>query len=129
MTRMDMITEEALARLIPAFYGRVRQDPLIGPVFNAAIHDWDEHLGKLTAFWSSVMLTSGRYKGSPMAAHLRHVDEITPEMFERWLAIWDETTADLMAPEAARALQDRAARIGESLRLGLAYRPGAAAFG
>ena len=126
MTGMDIITEESLATLVPAFYARVREDPLIGPLFNAAIHDWDEHLGRLTAFWSSVMLTSGRYKGSPMAAHLRHVEAITPDMFDRWLAIWNETTAELMPMEAAAALQDRAARIGESLKLGLMYRPGAA---
>lgn len=117
----DVITEESLGRLIPAFYGRVREDALIGPLFNAAIHDWPEHLGKLTAFWSSVMLTSGRYKGSPMAAHLRHIDAIKPEMFRRWLEIWAETTAELMPPPAAAALQEKAGRIGESLQLGLAF--------
>ena len=117
----EFITEESLAELIPAFYARVRQDPLIGPLFNEAIHDWPEHLGKLTAFWSSVMLTSGRYKGSPMVAHLRHIDSIKPVMFERWLEIWAETTADLIPPEAAAALQAKAARIGESLQLGLSF--------
>lgn len=122
MTGADIITEDMLATLVPAFYGRVRQDPLIGPLFNAAVDDWDEHLGKLTAFWSSVMLTSGRYKGSPMAAHLRHADAIRPEMFERWLAIWAETTSDLVPGAAAQTLQERAGRIAESLQLGLAFR-------
>jgi hemoglobin len=122
MTGMDdIITEESLAELVPAFYARVREDELIGPLFNAAVDDWDEHLGKLTAFWSSVMLTSGRYKGSPMVAHLRHVDAIKPVMFERWLEIWGETTRDLMPPEAAAALQGKAARIAESLQLGLNF--------
>jgi hemoglobin len=117
----DMITEESLAELVPAFYARVRQDALIGPLFNEAVDDWGEHLGKLTAFWSSVMLTSGRYKGSPMVAHLRHIDAIKPVMFERWLEIWAETTADLMPPEAAAAMQEKAARIAESLQLGLSF--------
>jgi hemoglobin len=122
MTDMDeIITEESLGRLIPAFYARVREDELIGPLFNVAIDDWGEHLGKLTAFWSSVMLTSGRYKGSPMVAHLRHIDSIKPVMFERWLEIWAETTTDMMPPEAAAALQAKAARIGESLQLGLSF--------
>lgn len=125
MAGADLITEENLEKLVDAFYARVRRDPLIGPIFNGAIHDWDEHLGKLTAFWSSVMLTSGRYKGSPMAAHLRHIDAITPDMFQRWLALWAETTTDLMPADAALALQDRANRIGESLKLGLTFRPGA----
>jgi hemoglobin len=117
----DMITEESLAELVPAFYARVRQDALIGPLFNEAVDDWGEHLGKLTAFWSSVMQTSGRYKGSPLVAHLRHIYAIKPVMFERWLEIWAETTADLMPPEAAAAMQEKAARIAESLQLGLSF--------
>jgi hemoglobin len=116
------IDEAGLARLIPAFYARVREDAELGPVFNDAVHDWPEHLEKLTAFWSSVMLTSGRYKGQPMPAHMKHVDRITPALFDRWLAIWARTTDELMPPEAAAALQAKAARISESLQLGLFFR-------
>ena len=54
--RFQHISEEALGQLVQRFYARVRQDPLIGPVFNDAISDWPEHLQKLQAFWSSVML-------------------------------------------------------------------------
>ena len=60
------ITETQLETLIPRFYARVREDAVIGPVFEGAIADWDGHLEKLIAFWSSVMLTSGRYKGNPV---------------------------------------------------------------
>ena len=119
----DLPSEEDLARLIPAFYARVREDPLIGPVFNAAIDDWPHHLERLTAFWSSVMLTSGRYKGSPMQAHLRHRGSIEPEMFARWLALWHEVTDAMLSPAAARAMQGKADLIGESLQLALFYRP------
>ena len=68
------------------------------------------------------MLTSGRYKGSPMAAHLEHKAAITPAMFDRWLAIWADTTNEMMAPAAAAALQAKAARIAESLQLALFFR-------
>jgi len=115
------ITEAALERVIPAFYARVRQDALLGPVFNGAIADWPEHLTTLVAFWSSVMLTTGRYKGQPMAAHLRHRAQVTPAHFERWLALWaDETNAQL-PPAAAAAMQAKAARIAESLSLALFF--------
>jgi truncated hemoglobin YjbI len=50
---------------------RARLDPVIGPVFNNAVKDWNEHLRKLYDFWSLVMLTSCRYKGNPMAAHVK----------------------------------------------------------
>ena len=122
MTRDDQIDEAALERLIPAFYDRVRADADIGPLFNAAVDDWAEHLEKLVAFWSSVMLTSGRYKGSPVADHLKHREAITPAMFDRWLAIWADTTTELLAPAAAAALQAKAARIAESLHLALFFR-------
>lgn len=115
------ITEASLERLVRTFYGRVREDALLGPVFNAAVEDWEEHFHRLTAFWSSVMLTSGRYKGNPFGAHLKH--PITPQMFERWLALWGETVGELFDPEAARQLRVRAERIGQSLSQGLFFRP------
>ncbi len=77
----EIITEETLAELVKLFYARVRQDPDLGPIFNDAIQDWPHHLGKLTDFWHSVMLTSGRYKGNPMLKHLIHRARITPEHF------------------------------------------------
>ncbi|HEY0595996.1 MAG TPA: group III truncated hemoglobin, partial [Sphingopyxis sp.] len=90
--------------------------------FNAAVDDWPGHLEKLIAFWSSVMLTTGRYKGSPVAEHLKHRQAITPAMFDRWLAIWADTTNELLAPAVAAALQAKAVRIAESLQLALFFR-------
>lgn len=116
------VSEAQLERLIPSFYARVRDDALIGPVFEGAIGDWPQHLGKLIDFWSSVMLTSGRYKGSPVAAHLKHLPTITPPMFDRWLMLWAEVTAELLPPTTAAALQGKAARIAESLKLALYFR-------
>lgn len=121
------IDDDKLKTLVDVFYERVRADPELGPIFNDAIGDWPEHLEKLTAFWSSVMLTSGRYKGNPMMAHLKHVRRITPALFDRWLALWARTTSDVMAPAAASALQEKAQRISESLQYAMFHRPGAAA--
>ena len=118
------LTEARLKALIELFYGRVRRDPLIGPVFNDAIHDWPEHLEKLQAFWSSVMLASGRYKGRPLPAHVRHGDRIGQASFERWLFLWREATEEVLPAAAAAALQDKAARIAESLSLGIEFAQG-----
>lgn len=115
------IDEEALKTLVDTFYAKVRQDALIGPVFNGAIDDWPQHLKKLQAFWSSVMLTTGRYKGRPLPAHIKHGDSITSASFDRWLALWRETTTELFDPASAAALQEKAERIGESLSLGIAF--------
>lgn len=123
MDARGQLNEESLASLVALFYGRVRQDPELGPIFNDAIADWPHHLSKLTDFWHSVMLTSGRFKGNPMMKHLIHKARIRPEHFDRWLALWDEATAEMMAPEHAEAMQLRARRIGESLKLALYFRP------
>jgi hemoglobin len=118
------ITEPAIAALVERFYAKARRDPLIGPVFNDAIEDWDEHLDKLRAFWSSVMLTTGRYKGNPMAAHMKL--PIEPPFFERWLALWGETATEVFDRDTASLFQEKAGRIAESLKLALFYRPGMA---
>jgi hemoglobin len=115
------ISEEALQDVMHHFYGRVRADPLIGPVFEQAIDDWPEHLAKLQSFWSSVMFTSGRYKGRPLPAHIKHAGTINASAFQRWLALWTESTDALLDPESAAALQGKAGRIAESLALGIQF--------
>ncbi|WP_225421207.1 group III truncated hemoglobin [Sphingomonas parva] len=119
--KRNEITEDGLRVLVETFYAKVRQDPAIGPVFNAAIDDWPEHLEKLQAFWSSVTLGTGRYKGRPMPAHIKHADSISAASFERWLALWAETSGELFEAGPAAALQDKAGRIAESLAMGMAF--------
>lgn len=118
------MTEGQIATLVDRFYARVREDAALGPVFNGAIEDWPGHLEKLGAFWSSVMLTSGRYKGNPMAAHLKHREKIHPSMFERWLALWGETAREIFGEQAAAVLVAKAERIAESLQLGMFFKLG-----
>lgn len=120
MTIGPIVTEGEIAALVHRFYAKARRDPLIGPVFEAAVEDWDEHLETLCRFWSSVMLTSGRYKGNPMAAHLPL--PIRPEFFDRWLALFAETAAEVVGPAAA-VFREKANRIAESLKLALFFRP------
>lgn len=118
----QMVTEAQLQLLVDRFYAKIRQEPVLGPIFNSAVDDWPEHLEKLGAFWSSVMLTTGRYKGNPFAAHMKHSSQITPDMFDRWLALWGETAGELLPPEDAAAVRAKAERIAESLKLGLFFR-------
>ncbi len=43
-------------------------------------------------------------------------------MFDRWLALWAEVTEEILPAPAAAALQRKAARIAESLKLALYFR-------
>lgn len=122
--RIGEISEDAIHRLVDTFYGKVRTDPELAPVFHRAIPgDWEPHLATMRAFWSSVMLTSGRYKGNPMIKHMR-LEGMQPQLFTRWLALFGEACEELFEPEIGEAFRIRAARIAESLKLGLFYKPG-----
>jgi hemoglobin len=116
------LTEEDIGRLVDTFYAKVREDPALGPVFDRAISDWGPHLATMRKFWSSVMLTSGRYKGNPVAVHHR-VEGIEYDLFARWLALFDDSCRELFDDALAEAFRDKAARIAESLKLALFFRP------
>jgi hemoglobin len=106
-----------ISLLVDRFYEKVRADPLIGPVFNAAVHDWDDHKRTLTSFWCSVTLRTSSYRGNPMAVH--RMQPIRLEHFERWLALWRVATHEALNETDARQMIEHADRIGRSLRLGL----------
>lgn len=112
------IDEALIERLVRGFYARVRDDALIGPVFEARIKDWEPHLQQMFAFWSSVALMTGRYHGQPMRKHLPL--PVDARHFDRWLALFEATARELCGPKAADHFIERARRIAESLELGIA---------
>ncbi|MEX2617647.1 MAG: group III truncated hemoglobin [Alphaproteobacteria bacterium] len=116
------IDEAMIESLVHRFYARIREDALLGPVFKARIADWDLHLQRMCAFWSSVALLTGRYHGSPVAKHLPlPVDAVH---FDRWLALFEATAAETCPPAARDHFMERARRIAESLELGIAGKAG-----
>jgi hemoglobin len=112
------IDEAMIDRLVRGFYARVRDDALIGPIFNARITDWEPHLQRMCAFWSSVALMTGIYHGTPMQKHAPL--PIDGRHFDRWLALFEEAARELCPPKAADHFIERARRIAESLELGAA---------
>lgn len=115
------ITEAMIGELVDKFYGRVRQDDLLGPIF-AVVQDWDEHLAKLRDFWSSVVLTTGRYHGQPMRAHLPLT--LIGNHFDRWLDLFEQTAREVCPPAAAAHFIDKARRIADSFEMASATQAG-----
>lgn len=117
------VTEANITMLVDRFYARVRRDPALGPIFANAIAEdaWPAHLDKMYAFWSSVMLTSGRYKGNPVSTH-RKVAGVAPPLFGDWLDLFEATAAELFVPAIADRFVRAARRIAESLKLALFFR-------
>ncbi len=97
------LNEAGISNLIATFYDRVRADESLAPVFARAIPEghWAGHLGHMSAFWSSVMQSSGRYHGKPVQMHAKHLDALIPAMFTRWLELWAQTAHALFPPEQA----------------------------
>lgn len=112
------IDEPMIEKLVRGFYDRVRKDPVIGPVFEARIRDWEPHLQNMFAFWSSLTLQSGRYHGQPTAKHVSL--PVDAQHFDRWLILFEQTARDLCPAAAADIFIARARRIAESLELGIA---------
>jgi len=62
---------ESITQLVHGFYDDVRQDPLLGPVFEKALHgQWDAHLQRLVDFWSTVALGTRSFKGDVFGKHM-----------------------------------------------------------
>ena len=112
------IDEAMIGRLVRTFYREIRADAVLGPIFNARITNWDDHIEKLCAFWSSVALMSGRYHGQPMQAHVPL--PIQRAHFDRWLDLFERTAIETCGARAAAHFVVRARRIADSLELGIA---------
>ncbi|WP_237165290.1 group III truncated hemoglobin [Pandoraea vervacti] len=118
-TRIAEIDEDAVRLLVHAFYGRIRDDDLLGPVFRQALEGrWDMHLEKMVAFWCSIVLGAKRYRGNVTQAH-QPFAHLSGEHFSRWLALFFDTLDKLFEPQAAFAFAEPAIRIAESLQLNL----------
>jgi len=116
------INEAMIESLVRAFYDKARKDALLGPIFDRHVVDWETHLNRMCAFWSSVALMTGRYHGQTMAKHLPL--PVDSRHFDRWLELFRQTALEACPPAAAAHLVERAARVAESLELGIAGQNG-----
>ena len=121
----DRLDEAMIHAVVHAFYVDVRRDPLIGPIFNAAIasEEWPAHLDKLCDFWSATLLRTGRYDGRPLPPHLG-IPGLGEAHFRRWLTLFRDTVQRLCPEDIAALFMDRALRIAHSFRLAVAFSKG-----
>lgn len=117
MPTPDLCTEEEVSSLVHGFYGRVRRDAVLGPIFERHIADWTPHLAKMVDFWSGALRGTARFRGTPMPKHIA-LPGLSAQLFERWLALFRATTATLGNPGLEQRANDLAARIAESLWYG-----------
>jgi hemoglobin len=116
MRNPELCREDEIAAMVHRFYASVRGDPLIGPVFDAHVTDWDRHLARMCDFWSSVLLGTTRYRGTPMPTHTK-LPALSPAFFRRWLELFHATTLTL----GNRGLQQKADALAERIAQSLWY--------
>ncbi|MDR5750863.1 MULTISPECIES: group III truncated hemoglobin [unclassified Caballeronia] len=115
--RHTQADETNIRALVEAFYRRVDDDPLLGPIFSRELTGrWDDHLAKMTTFWSSLVLGSKQYRGNVQEAH-RPLGDIEPQHFARWLSLFLDTVESRYEPAAAVLFMEPALRIAQSLQL------------
>lgn len=109
--------EAAVERMVRLFYRNGLADPVLAPIFQGAIHDWESHIRLVADFWSNSIHGTRRYKGNAYAPHMKLRFE--PEAFEHWLAAFEAAAAEALgAVEAARAI-GVARHMAQSYRAGL----------
>lgn len=109
------------------FYGRVRKNETLGPIFEERLAGhWEQHFEKLTDFWMTVLGGIPAYKGNPFGTHHPVVHEGVHRMkvqhFNIWLDIFATATAATLPEELAEHARTKANRIADSLRQGLFFR-------
>jgi hemoglobin len=99
----DITTLEDIKLLVDSFYGKIREDALLAPIFYAVIQDhWPAHLEKMYRFWQTILLEEYTYSGSPFPPHAKL--SVNKTHFDQWLHLWsvtiDENFSGTLATEA-----------------------------
>lgn len=108
-----------IRHMVEQFYAKIREDDRLGPIFAARIEDWDTHLDRMTAFWSSVLHESGGFHGNPMVKHIA-IPGIERDDFMHWLTLFNATLDEIERdPQATDLIAGRARMIADSLLTGI----------
>jgi len=109
--------ERAIEQMVRLFYERGRADPFLGPIFNAAIHDWEAHIAVVRDFWLGAVHGADRYKGNAFAPHMKL--DFGPEAFDHWIATLESAARDTLPPVDAATAIRVARHMAESFKMGL----------
>jgi hemoglobin len=116
----DIETEADVRMLVDEFYGAIRNDALLNPIFtDIAQVDWAHHLPKMYAFWNGLILGLPGYAGAPFPPHT--VLPVGREHFSRWLELFRATVDRLFSGERAQRAKNAAGSIAHTfaMRLGV----------
>lgn len=118
--KKDILNLDDIKLLVDTFYDKVREDKLIGPIFDEKIQNrWPQHLAKMYTFWQTVLLEDHTYFGSPFPPHANL--PVQKEHFERWLSLFSETVYELFQGPTANEAMWRANKMAEMFQIKINY--------
>lgn len=118
--RRDIETLDDIKLLVDTFYGKVRDDNALAPIFNEQIQDrWPEHLEKMYTFWQTVLLEEHTYFGSPFPPHAKL--PVSHAHFEQWLVLFTQTLNELFNGEKAEEAIWRANKMAQMFEMKIEY--------
>lgn len=111
-TKPELLELDDIKLLVDAFYNKIKNDSLLGPIFNHRIKgNWPAHLDKMYRFWQTVLLGEHTYFGSPF---LPHADlPVAHQHFKQWMALFTATVDELFVGEKAEEAVWRAGKMTE----------------
>lgn len=116
----DILSLDDVKLLVNDFYGKVREDALLGPVFNDRIQDrWPQHLSKMYQFWETVLLGNHTYYGAPFPPHAKL--PVDSSHFNRWLQLFEATVDEHFSGEIAEEAKWRGRKMAAIFQTKIAH--------
>lgn len=115
-TKPDIATHDDVKRLVDHFYGKIRSDALLAPIFGEVAQvDWEVHLPIMVQFWESLLLGAGTYSGRPFPKH--YGLPVTQAHFIQWLTLFRSAVDDCFAGPKADEAKLRALAIADTFAM------------
>ncbi len=105
---------EDMFEVVDTFYTRVQNDELLKVPF-ASVHDWPDHIDRLTHFWWI------KFGGTPyLIPYYNPVEKhffagFNETLLERWLELFHQTLNEKLNPEQAKLWTMISERMGKAL--------------
>ena len=105
--KKDLHNIEDIKKMVDHFYGLVRQDDVLAPVFLEKIPgDWTPHLETMYRFWNAILFNIHEYSGNPLMKHMTL--PIQQIHFERWIELFYKTVNELFDGPVAEDAKTKA---------------------
>lgn len=112
--KRDIRPADDVELLVDTFYGKVRKDTLLGPIFKESLQDdWTAHLNKMYKFWHTVLQNDRDplYFGNPYLPHanLPH----GKDYFNHWVTLFQGTLDQLFEGQKTEEIKTKVSQMAE----------------